>query len=141
MPHGSMAIPTNKAFVALGMGAALTMVTLLACLICADLREGHTLSLQELGRGETTLMSCARDDNATGSGELLWCGDASSPLCLPALPATGQVDLGEGPLAVLLTPNLAQRPPTFTWLTWKRPSPARTPVSRVPERLERPPRA
>jgi hypothetical protein len=121
------------------VGAALTAVTLLACLLYADFREGRALSLQQLAHGEAVLMSCARTDSAP-SHEPLWCTDTSSPLCLPALPGSQHIDLWDSPPAILVT-QLPAEAHAYVWLTWPRPQPTLPPVTRDGERIERPPRA
>jgi hypothetical protein len=139
MQPGSMAIPTSKAR-ALGMGAALTLVTLLTCLVWAELREPPSLSLEALTQGdELALMSCDRQADR-GTSDLLWCADPDSPLCLPALPTSQHVELWDrAPVALVSSPVIP--PQVGTWLTWPRPTPEQAPGSRESVRLERPPRA
>jgi hypothetical protein len=124
------------------MGAALTLATALLCLACTSLRESAGLKLSELERSQATLMSCARDTGPLSSSELLWCADASSPLCLPALPASGHIELSDAPPCALRSP-LAPTTLVFSWIErgWHRPLPLDTPSARHGGRLERPPRA
>ncbi|MFT3927396.1 MAG: hypothetical protein QM778_32985 [Myxococcales bacterium] len=125
------------------LGATLILTTVIACLGFAGVREGSTpLSLRDLERSQTTLMSCARDEGPLSGAELLWCADPSSPLCLPALPASGHIELGDtAPLALW---SLAlPMPERLAWTlpSWQRPAPVDRPRSLDPTRLERPPRA
>jgi hypothetical protein len=140
MPHSSMATSTNR-LVALSLGAALTMVTLVACLAYAGMRDGPSLSLRDLERSQTILMSCAREDGPLSGAELLWCADASSPLCLPALPASGHIELSDATPIALWSHEL-EIASTLAWAlpTWERPRPIERPRSEDRARLERPPR-
>lgn len=145
-----MAITTNRACVAWlarsrahfdvrGLGVVLALTALFACLMCAELgSESSMLSLQELERAETTLMSC--DKQSTGTGAHLWCEAPDSPLCLPALPASGHVELWDhAPYALFVEPEPAAQ--IGVWVTWTRPEASARPRSRASARLERPPRA
>lgn len=145
-----MAITTNRAcgawlsrssarFDVRGLGVVLALAALLACLVYAEQRgERSTLSLAELERVETPLMSC--DKQPIGLGDHLWCEAPDSPLCLPALPASGHVELWDhAPYALFVDP-----PPAALigeWVSWSRPEPEARPRSRASARLERPPRA
>lgn len=138
MRAGSMAIPTSKAC-ALCRGAALTLVTLFACLVYVELREAPGLSLAALSQVEPTLMSCDRSADF-GAGDLLWCADPDSPLCLPALPPSAQVELWDRTPVTLASAE--ESPPRVgVLLNWPRPQPEARPPSRPCSRLERPPRA
>lgn len=136
-----MVIPTNRGWVALGVGAALTLTTLALCLAFASARDGASLSLRDLERSQAVLMSCAHDSPLSGA-ELLWCADPSSPMCLPALPASDRPDLGDAPqvflAAVLPSAGAAA---VWHWLPdYGPPMTAATPRRRDRDRLERPPR-
>jgi hypothetical protein len=140
MPDGSMAIPTDRALTAV-TGAALTLVTLLACLLYVELREGPTLTLREWERSQATLMSCARGDvPLSASDDLMWCADGASPLCLPAVPASAHVELSHGVRATLFTLPSLTDPPVGVLIPWQRPTPEAHPAFRERQRLERPPR-
>ena len=135
-----MATSTNR-LVTLSLGAVLTLATLVACLAYASMRGGPSLSLRDLEGRQTTLMSCARDDGPLSGAELLWCADASSPLCLPALPASGHVELSDAPPIALQHYEL-EVPPVLSWAlpSWERPLPMERPRSQDRARQERPPR-
>ncbi len=139
MPHSSMALSTNR-LIALSLGAALIMGTLVVCL--AGMREASALSLRDLEYSQTTLMSCDRDDGPLGGGELLWCADPSSPLCLPALPPSGHIELADAPPLAFFAHGPAVAPAaSWSLPSWERPLPSERPRSCVRARLERPPRA
>jgi len=136
-----MALTTNR-LIALSLGAALIMGTLVVCLTYAGMREPAALSLRDLEHNQTTLMSCDRDDGPLGGAELLWCADPSSPLCLPALPPSGHIELADAPPLALFAHHFVVAPaPSWSLPSWKRPQPGERPRSRDRARLERPPRA
>lgn len=136
-----MATSTNR-LVTLSLGAVLTLATLVACLSYAGMREGPSLSLKDLEHSQTVLMSCAREDGPLSGAELLWCADASSPLCLPALPASERVELFDAP-PIAVPHYQLEISPMLSWAlpSWERPLPEERPRSQDRARLERPPRA
>jgi hypothetical protein len=140
MPHSSMASSTNR-LITLCLGAALIMGTLVVCLTYAGMRDGPALSLRELERSQTTLMSCDRDGGPLSGAELLWCAEGDSPLCLPALPASGHIELADAPPLAFFASTHAIAP-THSWdlPSWDRPRPSERPRSSDRARLERPPR-
>ena|GEM_PF-3609125 len=124
------------------LGAALILTTVLTCLAYAGMREGAALSLRDLESDESTLMSCAHDDAPLSGAELLWCADPSSPLCLPAQPASGHIELADTPPVAFWDLAVAV-PEAVSWVLpgWERPAPVARPRTLDSSRLERPPRA
>jgi hypothetical protein len=121
-----------------GLRVVLALAALLACWAFAEHRHGDAmLSLAELERAETVLMSC--DRQPVGVSDHLWCEAPNSPLCLPALPASGHIELWDHPPCALLF-NPPPEALIGQWVTWPRPEPATRPRSRAGARLERPPR-
>lgn len=137
-----MAIPTNKDWKATGMGAALIAATLAFCLAYAGLCDGPSLSLRELESGHSTLMSCARDEGPLSSAELLWCSDSDSPLCSPALPLSGHIELSDAPpiAQTSVVPWIAEARPLGELPGWSRPQSQSLPPQGSATRHERPPR-
>ena len=137
--------PANT-FRALGLGAALAVLTALACLAGAAGRDARTLSLHQfsaLTQSESVLMSCAQTPTHTSpgsSGDVQWCSDPSSPLCRPALPPSHRLELWDNPDTFLL-PALQVPVATFIWLPWPQPEAATLLPRSASVRLERPPRA
>lgn len=92
---------------ALGCGAAMAALAALACLAFVASRDAPTLSLSELARTESIVMSC--DDAPLPSAEPLWCADPNSPQCSPAAPDAPRIELSDRvdlwfPDAVALAP-------------------------------------
>lgn len=124
---------------ALTLGMALALLSALACLGFAALRDGRLLSPGELSRSRAPLMSCAAEP-ASSHGELLWCADPSSPQCIPAAPEVPRVHLADRPeLLPIASDVLAKRP--YVLLPWPRAEQATLLARDVSGRLERPPRA
>ncbi len=137
-----MAIPTNKAWMATGLGIVLLAATVALCLAYTSFREGPSLSLRDLEDSQTVLMSCAREEGPRSSAELLWCADSDSPACSPALPISGHLELSDSPLFALSTvPGFGSDDRKISDLPrWQRPPPEAGPPSGIAVRLERPPR-
>lgn len=124
----------------LGLGTALALLTALACLGFAELRDPHTLSLTELAQADAVLMSC-EVGSATSTGEPLWCADPSAPHCSPAAPDAPHALAADRPDLTLCGLDLPERPYTLVATHWPSPRADRA-VPRIDgSRLERPPRA
>ena len=123
-----------------GLGTALALLTVLACLGFAETRDPRPISLAALSQAETVLMSC-EDDGASSTGEPLWCADPSAPHCSPAAPDTPNGLACDRPDVALLAMTEPERPYTVLTTSWPGPLAVRA-VPRVDQsRLERPPRA
>ena len=124
---------------ALGLGAAIAVLVALACLAYAGSRDARPLSLAELSRTETLLMSC--DESATSSAEPLWCADPSAPQCAPAAPDAPHVLLAGGPNLWLQPLALPTSHHAYVVMPWPKPR-TESVLARIDQaRLERPPRA
>ena len=138
-------IPGNT-FRALGLGAALAVLSALACLAGAAARDARTLSLHAfsaLTQSESVLMSCAdapTNTSTSAPGDLQWCADPSSPHCRPAVPTSHRLELWDNPDTFLL-PALQVPVATYRWLPWPEPEAAALLSRSASFRLERPPRA
>lgn len=123
-----------------GLGAALVVLTALACLGFAALRDPKPLSLADLEQADSVLMSC-EEGAASSSGEPLWCADPSAPHCNPAAPDAPHALAASQPDVALLTFLDAERPYRLVIESWPAPLAERMPPRVAPNRLERPPRA
>jgi hypothetical protein len=122
----------------MGIGAGLALLTALLCLAVTSAREPATISLAELSRLDSPLMSCAPTDAAPDGP--LWCSDPSSPHCIPAAPERQRLELADRPdLALIATAPVAQ--PTFVVVPWPAIEPDVRDGRAAVHPLERPPRA
>ena len=96
------------------------------------------LSLRELARAGSVLMSCADDGGPVG--EPLWCADPDSPHCIPALPTAPRADVWHDPIGVL--PPLASLPclRVGDLMAWPKPRTLSLASLKLPQRLDRPPK-
>jgi hypothetical protein len=118
------------------LGAALAALTALACVWVTDAADPPTVSLSELQRSESVLMSC----DAPVSAGLMWCADPDSPQCIPALPQPPRPELWDRTDVTL--PSVASLPRRdWVFMTWPEHVILDLPGRSPDQRLERPPRA
>ena len=136
-PVGFMAHKTGDVWRALGCGAALAVLTAALCLAFAAGRDAEPLSLADLARAESIVMSC---DESFSTAEPLWCADPTSPQCSPAAPDVPRIDLGDR-VDLWLPPAIADSVQhVYTLDAWPRPIAVTVHGRNEHARLERPPR-
>lgn len=137
-PVGFMAHKAGDVWRALGWGAAWAALTAALCLAFAASRDPTPLSLADLARNESIVMSC---DESFSTAEPLWCGDPSSPQCIPAAPDVPRIDLGDR-VDLWLPPAIAgSTPRVYTLCSWPEPITTTLHGRADRDRVERPPRA
>ena len=114
------------------------MLTAALCLAFAASHDPEPLSLTDLTRSESIVMSC---DESFSTAEPLWCADPSSPQCIPAAPDVPRIDLGDR-VDLWLPPVVAGTAPrAYTIGSWPEPITTTLHGRTDRDRLDRPPRA